>query len=139
MSVETEVEPDIRAEVRSRDIADLAERRHGYDGCPRLARAMLDHWDAHGDCDRLHTERFQPKLGLAEEGEGGTIVFATSDKEVECGGSTPILVAGENDGLELPFGCRGGGDGPHVHLRARGAHRHRAVREKRGSRARSRG
>ena len=53
-------------------------------------------------------ERFQPKLGLAEEGEGGTIVFAKSDTEVECDGSTPILVAGEEEGLELPFGCREG-------------------------------
>ena len=45
---------------------------------------------------------------LAEEGEGGTIVFAKSDTEVECDGATPILVAGEEAGLELPFGCREG-------------------------------
>ena len=74
----------------------------------RIFDAMLERWDADGDCDRLHMERFQPKLGLSEEGEGGTIVFAASEREVECDGSTPILVAGENEGLELPFGCREG-------------------------------
>jgi ferredoxin len=54
-------------------------------------------------------ERFQPKLGLAgEAGEGGTVVFLKSDREVEVDGSTPILVAGEDAGLELPYGCREG-------------------------------
>ena len=53
-------------------------------------------------------ERFQPKLGTAEEGEGGTICFLKSEKEAESDGSQPILVAGEEAGLELPFGCREG-------------------------------
>ena len=87
---------------------DWREREAFISGPGELLDAMLDHWDAHGDCDRLHMERFQPKLGLAEEGEGGTIVFTESDREVECDGSTPILVAGEQEGLELPFGCREG-------------------------------
>ncbi len=42
------------------------------------------------------------------EGEGGTIKFLKSDKEIEVDGDTPILVAGEEEGLELPFGCRMG-------------------------------
>src|SRR5256885_9179917 len=53
-------------------------------------------------------ERFQSKLGMAEEGEGGCIRFLSSEQEVDCAGSTPILVAGEEAGLELPFGCREG-------------------------------
>src|SRR3712207_4893950 len=53
-------------------------------------------------------ERFHPKLGTAEEGEGGTIKFLKSDKEAESDGSKPILVAGEDAGLELPYGCREG-------------------------------
>jgi ferredoxin-NADP reductase len=101
-----------RPRLRPADIDELCpdwrEREAFISGPGELLDAMLDHWDAHGDCDRLHMERFQPKLGLAEEGEGGTIVFAASDKEVECDGCTPILVAGENDGLGLPFGCREG-------------------------------
>ena len=55
-------------------------------------------------------ERFQPKLGLGEagEGEGGPIKFCKSDCETESDGSKPILVAGEDAGLDLPYGCREG-------------------------------
>jgi ferredoxin len=60
--------------------------------------------------DKLNVERFQPRLGLGEgdEGEGGTIKFLTSETETESDGSKPILVAGEDAGLELPYGCREG-------------------------------
>ena len=112
--------------------------------------------DAHGRAlgratatrERLHMERFQPKLGLGEEGEGGAIVFVDERQ----GGrvrrrarrsSSPA----RRPGLELPFGCRegichtcigklcsgrvrdlrngkvtrlGGRDGPDLHQRARG-------------------
>jgi ferredoxin-NADP reductase len=87
---------------------DWREREAYVSGPGELLDAMLEHWEREGDCDRLHMERFQPKLGLAEEGEGGTVVFAKSDTEAEADGGTPILVAGENAGLELPFGCREG-------------------------------
>jgi stearoyl-CoA 9-desaturase NADPH oxidoreductase len=73
-----------------------------------LLDALIEHWEAHGDPQRLFMERFQPKLGGGEEGEGGTITFLASDTEAESDGATPILVAGEEAGLELPFGCREG-------------------------------
>ena len=90
-----------------------------------------------------------------EEGEGGKIVFAEErDARPSRTAPTPILVAGEEAGLELPFGCRegichtcigklcsgqirdlrngkvygtGGRDGPYLHQRARGRHRDRTV------------
>ncbi|MFZ1994859.1 MAG: ferredoxin reductase [Solirubrobacteraceae bacterium] len=75
---------------------------------------MLDDFSTHYEqadaTERLHLERFQPKLGLSdgEEGEGGTITFLVSGAEAESDGSQPILVAGEEAGLELPYGCREG-------------------------------
>ncbi len=83
--------------------------RHAFASGPgEMLDALTEHWERDGDEDRLHMERFQPKIGGGEEGEGGTVRFAKSDTETECGGGTPILVAGEEVGLELPFGCREG-------------------------------
>ena len=89
---------------------DWREREAFLSGPGEMLDAMRDHWDAEGDCDRLHMERFQPVIGGddAAGGEGGSIRFAKSDVETESDGSTPILVAGEEAGLELPFGCRMG-------------------------------
>jgi ferredoxin-NADP reductase len=87
---------------------DWKEREGFISGPAALLDALDDYWDEHGDCDRLHMERFQPILGEAEEGEGGTIKFLKSDCEALSDGSQPILVAGEEAGLTLPFGCREG-------------------------------
>jgi stearoyl-CoA 9-desaturase NADPH oxidoreductase len=87
---------------------DWRERTTFASGPGELLDALVEHWEEHGDPDTLLMERFQPKIGGGEEGEGGTIRFLESDKEVECDGGTPILVAGEEEGLELPFGCREG-------------------------------
>jgi ferredoxin-NADP reductase len=88
---------------------DWKERETFLSGPSEMLDAMEEHWDQHADCDCLHMERFQPKLGFdGEEGEGGAIKFLESDCETECDGSTPILVAGEEAGLELPYGCREG-------------------------------
>ena len=87
---------------------DWKEREAFISGPAELLEALDDHWDEHADCDRLHMERFQPILGEAEEGEGGTIKFLKSDCEAHSDGSKPILIAGEDAGLTLPFGCREG-------------------------------
>jgi ferredoxin-NADP reductase len=87
---------------------DWREREAFVSGPRELLDALSEHWERHGDPQRLRMERFQPVLGLAEEGEGGSIVFAKSRCETECDGATPILVAGEEAGLTLPFGCREG-------------------------------
>ena len=44
----------------------------------------------------------------ARRATGGTITFLQSDTEAESDGSQPILVAGEEAGLDLPYGCREG-------------------------------
>jgi ferredoxin len=70
--------------------------------------ALTEHFEREGLLERLHMERFQPKIGGGETGEGGTITFLKSDCVVEADGTKPILVEGEDAGLELPFGCREG-------------------------------
>jgi stearoyl-CoA 9-desaturase NADPH oxidoreductase len=87
---------------------DWRQRETFASGPGEMLDALTDHWERECDLDRLHMERFQPKLGEWEEGEGGTITFIESEAEAESDGSVPILVAGEQAGLELPFGCREG-------------------------------
>jgi stearoyl-CoA 9-desaturase NADPH oxidoreductase len=87
---------------------DWRERETFLSGPSDMLDAMSDYWDEEGDRDLLHMERFQPKVGLVEEGEGGEIRFLASDAKTKADGGTPILVAGEECGLDLPFGCREG-------------------------------
>ena len=89
---------------------DWREREAFISGPREMLDRMLEHWEAETDLEHVHFERFQPVVGDFKEGEGGTIVFKRRDGdcETQCDGSTPILVAGEEAGLELPFGCREG-------------------------------
>ena len=86
---------------------DWREREGFCSGPGELLDALIERWESDGDPDRLHFERFQPKIGgSAEAGEGGTVTFLDSDATAECAGDTPILEAGEQAGVELAFGCR---------------------------------
>jgi ferredoxin-NADP reductase len=87
---------------------DWRERETFLSGPAEMLDAMREYWEREGDCDRLHMERFQPRGGFVEEGEGGEIYFAASDQKAHADGGTPILVAGEEAGLQLPYGCREG-------------------------------
>jgi stearoyl-CoA 9-desaturase NADPH oxidoreductase len=88
---------------------DWRERLAFVSGPGEMLDALVGHWREEGDPERLEMERFQPVIGGgAVAGEGGTIRFLESAVETECGGGTPILVAGEEAGAELPFGCRMG-------------------------------
>jgi stearoyl-CoA 9-desaturase NADPH oxidoreductase len=85
--------------------------RHAYVSGPgEMLDALVRHWHEEGDPELLEMERFQPVIGGGDTiaGEGGTIRFLKSGVETRCNGGTPILVAGEEAGAELPFGCRMG-------------------------------
>jgi ferredoxin-NADP reductase len=89
---------------------DWRARAAYISGPADMLDAFLAGWERAGDCDRLHIERFQPRLGLSNDstGEGGEIAFLGSNRTACADGDTPILIAGEQQGLELPYGCREG-------------------------------
>jgi ferredoxin-NADP reductase len=89
---------------------DWRERETFACGPAEMLDALSKRWENEGDPERLHMERFQPIIGEGdgEQGDGGSIRFTRSDVEAESDGSKPILVAGEDAGATLPFGCRMG-------------------------------
>jgi ferredoxin len=87
---------------------DWQERETFASGPGEMLDALTEHFERHDKLEQLHMERFQPKIGGGETGEGGEIKFLKSDCTVEADGTKPILVEGEEAGLELPFGCREG-------------------------------
>ncbi|MBL3278692.1 2Fe-2S iron-sulfur cluster binding domain-containing protein, partial [Klebsiella pneumoniae] len=41
-------------------------------------------------------------------GEGGTVTFGKTGRSIEVDGATSLLEAGEQVGVQMPFGCRMG-------------------------------
>ncbi|MDN5790445.1 MAG: ferredoxin reductase [Micrococcales bacterium] len=71
--------------------------------------AATDLWDREVDAaSPLTIERFAPVLLPGTGGEGGTITFEKSDKQVDAAGDVPLLDAGEECGVVMPSGCRMG-------------------------------
>jgi stearoyl-CoA 9-desaturase NADPH oxidoreductase len=86
------------------------------DWCDRQAwacgpEAMLDAaeraWSEAGVGDRLHLERFAVSRA-APAGVGGTVTFAKSGKSSAADAATSLMDAGEQVGVQMPFGCRMG-------------------------------
>jgi ferredoxin-NADP reductase len=89
---------------------DWREREAFVCGPSGLLQALGERWRADGDPARMHVEHFQPDAGIGdgERGAGGTIDFCSSGVRARSDGQQPILVAGEEAGAELPYGCRMG-------------------------------
>ena len=88
---------------------DWRERRAFLSGPVGMLDAFSRHWEMEGDPKLLEMERFQPVVGGDPgEGAGGPVRFVKSRIDTGCDGGTPILVAGEEAGAVLPFGCRMG-------------------------------
>ena len=89
---------------------DWAERETFLCGPAGLLDAMSERWTDEGDPEKLHVEHFQPyaNVGDGERGAGGTIRFSSSGLDAVSDGEQPILLAGEQAGATLPYGCRMG-------------------------------
>ena len=53
-----------------------------------------------------YLERFAAKLSAT--GEGGHVTFSKSGKEIDIDGAKTLMEAGEEAGVEMPYGCRMG-------------------------------
>jgi len=65
----------------------------------------LENWAKDNDME-IRVERFT--LDRASDAKGGTITFARANVETTADGATTILEAGEQAGVQMPFGCRMG-------------------------------
>jgi ferredoxin-NADP reductase len=78
-----------------------------------LLETLGERWQNDGDPEKLHIEHFGVGGngiidGDGERGEGGTIDFCASHVQASSDGEQPILLAGEQAGAKLPYGCRMG-------------------------------
>jgi ferredoxin-NADP reductase len=100
----------LRARELDEVCPDWRERESFVCGPSGLLEALAEHWRVDGDPARMHVEHFQPEasIGDGERGIGGTIDFCASGVRACSDGEQPILLAGEEAGVELPYGCRMG-------------------------------
>jgi stearoyl-CoA 9-desaturase NADPH oxidoreductase len=87
---------------------DWRERETYACGPGAMLDALKEHYEQEGITEQFHMESFEHFLLGDATGEGGPIEFTRSGITTECDGATPILVAGEDAGAALPYGCRMG-------------------------------
>jgi ferredoxin-NADP reductase len=87
-------------------VPDHAEREVWACGPAGMLDALEDRWADDGRPEQMHTERFRAAVVVA--GDGGTVSFSASGIDVEAGGATSLLDAGEAAGVLMPSGCRMG-------------------------------
>lgn len=88
-------------------VPDWRERQTWACGPEGMLNDAEKVWAAAGVPGNLHLERFAVSRA-APHGAGGTVTFERSGKEIEVDGATPLMDAGENAGIRMPFGCRMG-------------------------------
>ena len=89
------------------EVPDWRERQVWACGPEGMLNSAERFWVAAGIADRLHLERFAASKA-APHGQGGTVKFARSGKTLTVDGATPLMDAGEQVGVQMPFGCRMG-------------------------------
>lgn len=88
-------------------VPDWRQRQTWACGPAAMLEAAERTWSAAGLTDQLHLERFAA-VRSAGHGSGGTVEFARSGKTAVIDGATSLMEAGEDAGVQMPFGCRMG-------------------------------
>jgi ferredoxin-NADP reductase len=89
------------------EVPDWRERQTWACGPEALLKAAEHTWSDAGVHERLHLERFAVSRA-APAGAGGTVTFAKSGKTTSADAATSLMEAGEQQGVQMPFGCRMG-------------------------------
>jgi ferredoxin-NADP reductase len=89
------------------EVPDWRERQTWACGPEGMLTAAERVWHAAGIADRLHQERFAVSKA-ATHGQGGTVEFARTGRTLTVDAATPLMDAGEQVGVQMPFGCRMG-------------------------------
>ena len=93
------------------EVPDWRERETWACGPQGMLDVAERVWADAGIAARLHLERFAVTRRPARGGDielGGTVTFARSGKTVTADAATSLMDAGENAGVQMPFGCRMG-------------------------------
>lgn len=88
-------------------VPDWRERQTWACGPEGMLNAAEKLWTAAGVGERLHLERFAVSRA-ATHGIGGTVTFNRSGKTFTADAATSLMDAGEEVGVQMPFGCRMG-------------------------------
>ena len=89
------------------EVPDWRERQTWACGPEGMLDLAERSWSSAGLRDHLHLERFAVSKTNVH-GQGGTVAFARSGKSVRVDAATPLMEAGEQVGIRMPFGCRMG-------------------------------
>jgi len=89
------------------EVADWRTREAWACGPEAMLHDAEREYDAAGLGVRLHLERFAASRA-AVEGTGGSVTFERSGKTVVADAATSLMEAGEQAGVQMPFGCRMG-------------------------------
>jgi stearoyl-CoA 9-desaturase NADPH oxidoreductase len=88
-------------------VPDWRNRQTWACGPAAMLESAQHTWTAAGAADRLHVERFAVSRAAAH-GSGGSVQFARAGRTVTVDGATSLMDAGEQAGVQMPFGCRMG-------------------------------
>ncbi len=89
------------------EVPDWRERQSWACGPEAMLADAERLWSGGGRSDQLHLERFAVSRA-APHGAGGTVTFERSGKTVHADAATSLMDAGEQAGVQMPFGCRMG-------------------------------